>query len=58
LLPISGRFEREVVSEKRQIRGEERLEPAALAPVDHERLVPPEHAVVDDHELGPRGATS
>ena len=47
--------EREVVREQRQVRSEERLEPAALTPVDPDGLVAPKHAVVDDQELGARG---
>ena len=43
--------EREVVCREVQVRGEESLQPAALAPVDPDGLVPPEHPVVDDHEL-------
>ena len=43
--------EREVVGGERDLRVEERLEPAADARVDHARLVVPEHAVVDDDEL-------
>ena len=49
------RVEREVVGGEAEVRGEQRLEPAALAPVDPDGLVPPEHAVVDDQELGARG---
>ena len=47
------RVEREVVRGQAEVGGEERLEPATLAPVDPDRLVPPEHPVVDDHQLGP-----
>ena len=47
------RVERQVVGEERQVGGEERLQAAALAPVDPQWLVPPEHPVVDDHELRP-----
>ena len=45
------RVERQVVRREVQVGSEERLQPATLAPVDPDRLVPPEHAVVDDHEL-------
>ena len=49
---LGVRVEREVVRREVQVGGEERLEPSTLAPVDPDGLVPPEHAVVDDHELG------
>ena len=49
------RVEREVVGSEAEVGSEERLEPAALAPVDPDGLVPPEHAVVDDQQLGARG---
>src|ERR1041385_8019808 len=48
------RVEREVVRGKRQVRSEERLEPALQAPVDHQRLVPPEQAVMHENELRTR----
>ena len=43
--------EREVVRDEGEVGGEQRLEPASLAPVDHERLVPPEDPVMHEHEL-------
>ena len=46
------RVEREVVGDERCVAAEERLEPAAQPRVDDERLVAPEEAVVDEHELG------
>ena len=49
------RVEREVVREEGQVGGEERLETAALAPVDPRAARPPEHPVVDEHELRARG---
>ena len=52
------RVECEVVGEERQIRCEERLEAAALAPVDPQGLVPPEHPVVDDQQLRSRRGRS
>ena len=42
------RVERQVIGSERQVGREERLEPAALAPIDDERLVAPEDAVVDE----------
>ena len=45
------RVERQVIGGEVEVGGEERLQPAALAPVDPDGLVPPEQAVVDDHEL-------
>jgi hypothetical protein len=47
--------QREVVRDEGEVGGEERLQPAALAAVDPERLVAPEQAVVDEHELRARG---
>jgi hypothetical protein len=46
--------ERQVVGRKREIRVEQRLEAAALAGVDDERLVPPPDPVVDDQQLRAR----
>ena len=46
--------EREVVRDQRQVRREQRLEPALQPPVDEQRLVAPEEAVVDEHELRAR----
>ena len=48
---LGVRVERQVVRSQVQVGSEERLEAATLAPVDPDRLVPPEHAVVHDHEL-------
>ena len=45
------RVERQVVGDERCLASEERLEPAAHARVHDERLVAPEEAVVDEHEL-------
>ena len=44
----------EVVRGERQVGGEERLQPPLHAPVDRPRLVLPEQAVVDEHELRAR----
>ena len=41
-----------MVGDERGVRPEERLEPAALPPVDDERLVAPEEPVVDEDHLG------
>ena len=48
------RVEREVVRRQAEVPREKRLEPAALAAVDPDRLVAPEHAVMDEHELRAR----
>ena len=48
---LGVRVEREVVRGERQVRREQRLEPALQPPVDEQRLVAPEEAVVDEHEL-------
>src|SRR4051794_16129909 len=49
------RVQREVVAGETDVRVEERLKSPAHPPVDHARLVVPEQAVMDDHELGACG---
>ena len=46
--------ESEVVGNQADVACEQRLQPAALAPVDPDGLVAPEHAVMDEHELHAR----
>ena len=48
------RIEGEVVGHEREIGAEQRLQPPALAPVDDQWLVAPEHAVVDEQQLSSR----
>ena len=43
--------EREVVGDERHLAAEERFEATAQAGIHDERLVAPEEAVVDEHEL-------
>src|SRR5215213_7225852 len=45
------RVERQVVRDERQVGAEQRLEAPAQSPIDDGRLVSPEEAVVDEHEL-------
>ena len=56
LLPSSGcASSARWYASEREVAGEERLEPASLAPVDDARLVAPEDPVVHEHELGAGG---
>ena len=46
--------ESEVVGNQADVACEQRFQLAALAPVDPDGLVAPEHAVMDEHELHAR----